>query len=110
MVNYMKYIKTLTVLFFMLLLCGCSSSESFTPPDYRVIEKPDSKTAETVDGYRTPREDSEPIIYYANKNSKKFHRPECKSVAQMLDTSVRFEENREALINDGYTPCGNCKP
>ncbi len=44
--------------------------------------------------------------YIGNKNSKKFHKPDCRTLPA--------EKNRvpltsyEDAINSGYTPCGNC--
>ncbi len=98
----------------MLLLCGCSSSEDFSPLDYAILEKPNTITSETVDGYRTPSSENSSeqtvSVYYANKNSKKFHKPQCIYAQKMNDTSVLFENDRDVLISKGYTPCSNCKP
>lgn len=86
----------------MLLLCSCN--DEFTAPDYPVIEYPVNEN-EAVSQVT-----SEPITYYANKNSKKFHLPECTYVEKMLDSSVRFEKDKDKLINEGYSPCSKCNP
>ena len=110
----MKYIKVLSIALFMLLLCSCSSAGDFSPPDYAIIEKPNNNDIVTVDGYRNPaaQNNSEPAvsIYYANKNSKKFHIPECIYAQKMNDSSVLLEKDRDVLIANGYTPCSKCKP
>lgn len=53
----------------------------------------------------------EVAIYVLNTNNKKFHRPDCASVAQ---TKVENREDyfgaRGDLIAQGYEPCGRCKP
>lgn len=49
--------------------------------------------------------------YVLNTNTKKFHRPTCKSVKQMKEKNkAEYTGTREELINRGYSPCGNCKP
>lgn len=49
--------------------------------------------------------------YVINKNSKKFHRPDCPSVQQMKAKNREYTNaSRDTLIKQGYTPCANCKP
>ena len=49
--------------------------------------------------------------YILNTNTKKFHRPDCSSVSQMQAENRReYTGSREALMDDGYSPCGQCKP
>lgn len=50
--------------------------------------------------------------YIANKNSKVFHYPDCKSVKQMKESNKIYYEDvtREDMIAKGYKPCGNCNP
>lgn len=49
--------------------------------------------------------------YILNTRSKKFHYPDCPSVAKMKDTNKHPSSlSREELIAQGYTPCGNCNP
>ena len=51
------------------------------------------------------------ILYILNTNSKKFHLPTCASAASISDKyRQEFTGDRENLIQDGYSPCGNCKP
>ena len=49
--------------------------------------------------------------YICNTNTKKFHYPDCRSVDQMKEKN-KLERTctREELINEGYSPCGNCNP
>ena len=55
-----------------------------------------------------------PVIsydYVINKSSKKFHRLDCDSVGDIKDKNKGyFSGDREELIEQGYTPCGGCKP
>ena len=50
--------------------------------------------------------------YIANKNTKKFHYPGCKSVKQMSEKNKKFfyDVTRDYMIEQGYDPCGNCDP
>lgn len=50
--------------------------------------------------------------YIANKNTKKFHYPDCKSVKQMSEKNKQFfyGVTREYMMEQGYDPCGNCDP
>lgn len=46
--------------------------------------------------------------YIGNKNSKKFHRPKCRTLPAEKNR-VEFSSREEAL-NSGYSPCANCAP
>lgn len=46
--------------------------------------------------------------YIGNRNSKKFHRPDCRTLPS--DKNRVSFSSREAAINSGYSPCGNCNP
>lgn len=49
--------------------------------------------------------------YIANKNTKKFHYPDCSSVNEMNESNKwYFNGSREELIEKGYKPCGRCHP
>ncbi len=51
------------------------------------------------------------FTYVVNTNTKKFHYPDCKSVSDMkAKNKLISHESRDALIEQGYSPCGNCKP
>lgn len=49
--------------------------------------------------------------YILNTNSKKFHKEDCSSV-EKISASNKSEKTctRDELIEDGYSPCGICKP
>jgi methylphosphotriester-DNA--protein-cysteine methyltransferase len=45
-----------------------------------------------------------------NKNSKKYHRPDCSAVEKIaLDNRVEFDD-ADAAQAAGYEPCKLCKP
>lgn len=49
--------------------------------------------------------------YVLNMNTHKFHLPSCSSVKQMSNANKgTYTGSREELIEQGYEPCGNCKP
>lgn len=49
--------------------------------------------------------------FILNTNSKKFHYPSCSSVDSMSEANKKeYTGTRDALIADGYDPCGRCKP
>ena len=50
-------------------------------------------------------------IYILNTRTHKFHLPDCDSVAQISVRNRRgTNKSREELLQDGYDPCGSCKP
>lgn len=49
--------------------------------------------------------------YVLNTNSRKIHLPSCKYAAEISEKNKEYYNgSREALIEQGYAPCGNCKP
>ena len=55
--------------------------------------------------------DGQVNTYVLNTNTKKFHKPDCKSVKKMKEKNKgSFTGTRDAVIAQGYDPCGNCHP
>lgn len=49
--------------------------------------------------------------YVLNTKKKKFHRPECDGAQTMNQENRKdYSGSRNALIEDGYTPCQSCNP
>ncbi len=49
--------------------------------------------------------------YVLNTNSMKFHLPDCSGVASMSEDNWKdYTGSRQDLIDQGYAPCGICKP
>lgn len=49
--------------------------------------------------------------YVINENTGKFHKPECSSVKEIKQKNKKaYTGNREELLQEGYEPCGRCKP
>ena len=58
-------------------------------------------------------DDSSPTVasYILNTNTKKFHYPNCSSVDQMSEKNRQeVTSSRDEIIEQGYSPCGRCKP
>ncbi|WP_409969856.1 ComEC/Rec2 family competence protein [Bengtsoniella intestinalis] len=81
--------------------------------DNELLTAPTSNTS-TVTGTITDTtdDDSDSEFYYVlNTSSHKFHYPDCYSVSQMSAKNYATStEDREVLIENGYSPCGNCCP
>lgn len=66
----------------------------------------DSKSSETEQPSNTSED-----LYVLNRNTKKFHRPDCRSVQDIKPKNKQeFSGNTETLIQQGYSPCKNCNP
>ena len=49
--------------------------------------------------------------YVLNTRSMKFHLPECSGAATMSESNRRdYTGSRQALLDQGYSPCGTCNP
>ena len=59
----------------------------------------------------TPEPEILTVTYVLNKNTHKFHYPDCPSV---LDIKAKNRQDvdwsRDEAINAGFSPCGRCKP
>lgn len=50
-------------------------------------------------------------ILNTSSSSKRFHNPDCSSVDSISPSNKKtYTGSRQELINQGYTPCGRCKP
>jgi len=71
----------------------------------------DEERGGTADSAKSGDADSEAHDYVLNTNTHRFHYPDCGSVADMKDKNKEeFHGSREELIEQGYKPCGNCRP
>lgn len=49
--------------------------------------------------------------YVLNRNTRKFHYPDCASVADIAGKNIDyFSGPRDVLIDMGFQPCKRCKP
>jgi len=70
----------------------------------------ESKAPETASA-DSAKEESIEQTYILNTNTHKFHYPSCPSVEDMKDSNKEtYTGSRDDLIDQGYEPCGQCKP
>lgn len=49
--------------------------------------------------------------YILNTNTRRFHLPSCSSVSEIKDSNKEtYTGSRDTLIEEGYVPCGICRP
>ena len=49
--------------------------------------------------------------YILNTSTKKYHKPTCSSATSMSEANkAEFTGSRDELEQQGYSPCGSCKP
>lgn len=101
----------------LLLLFGCSNTEYDA---VLIVKNAIPYTGETSAAESETPENSVSVsesetnvetAYILNTGSKKFHLPECGSVATIKEENRQnFAGSREELISMGYTPCKRCDP
>ena len=70
------------------------------------IAEPEGKWA---DGTEAEPSDTKEQMYILNKNTKKFHKPECSGAKKIkAKNKGEYTGSRQTLIDEGYEPCGNC--
>lgn len=75
------------------------------------VENEDPAPPEPSPEEPQPDEDPQAVTYILNTNTKKFHKPSCRS-AKQIKPGNRQEtgDAREDLLARGYSPCKNCRP
>ena len=87
----------------------CTSDGTEVTFSYGEYHKDSDTSAAEIEEPQQPDTISE--TYILNTNSHKFHRPDCSSASQISDANrEEYTGTREELIEQGYTPCGYCKP
>lgn len=74
---------------------------------------PASGTASSASGASSAEDSSaeELHTYILNKNTRKFHLPDCPSASDIkARNKEEYTGTREDLLEQGYEPCGNCRP
>ena len=81
------------------------------------IDKKTSKNRQSkksgIESSTSKKKDTEikKMDYILNTNTKRFHNPSCSSVEETLVKNRKeVTESRDTLIQQGYAPCGRCKP
>ena len=74
-------------------------------------DAPESGTGDPESVGSDPAQEQEQTTYILNTSSRKFHLPNCSSVSSMKEENKStYTGSREDLIEQGYEPCGQCKP
>lgn len=74
-------------------------------------ESDDSGSAGTAGDMADTSSNQTVQTYIINESSEKFHDPDCSGVKNIKGKNKReFTGTREELIQEGYEPCGRCKP
>ena len=72
-------------------------------PTTEAVTEPETTAEETT---QSPERS-----YILNTHTHRFHYPDCPSVKKMKDTNKQeFYGTREAVMEEGYQPCGQCLP
>lgn len=70
----------------------------------------DSRLAPEEEETETVSEPAE-LAFVLNTNTHKFHDPGCSSVGDIAaENRQDYTGTRQQLLDEGYTPCGRCKP
>lgn len=91
-------------------ICYCVYAYNAQPGitiDYATGESTESTANEAA--ATAPATDEAAHTYVLNSKAKKFHEPSCASVRKMK-APEQVTTTRQALIDEGYSPCGNCNP
>lgn len=87
-----------------------STGENWESP--RSASSADEETAGTRESSANESgENDEEQTYILNTNTHKFHKPDCSGVKDMKEKNrEEYTGIREELIEEGYEPCGRCRP
>ena len=76
-----------------------------------VIDYADGSNYAEGEGENEYEDSGEISAYILNKNSKKFHRPDCGAVKNISEKNKQdYTGTRESLIKAGYEPSKDCNP
>ena len=91
----------------------CFNAEPGVGIDYATGDSWADPTVGTeATSYTSSSQEGETLTTYVlNTGSKKFHRPDCAGAAR-ISAGNRQEStaSRQDLLDQGYSPCGTCKP
>ena len=76
------------------------------------LESTTSSSDSTQKDTKPVKQDTTKLTKYVlNTSTMKFHKPDCSGVEKMSKDNRRsVKAKRESLIQQGYSPCGQCKP
>lgn len=81
------------------------------PGDPTAAQTPDEDAQPTEEDAAAESGDTVSFTYTLNTKTKKFHDPGCSGAASISpDNRDSFTGDRQTLLDQGYTPCGQCQP
>lgn len=87
---------------------NCSPSHTWKAGEPGEIQMP-GQTGNGEKAVMCPKEGA--ITYVCNRNTGKFHYPDCASVSKMSEKNkLEVTVTREEVTDMGYVPCKNCNP
>ncbi len=109
---------TLIALCVIFLLCTTGCKQNFTDEtltnEKPLIVLPDASASANLNGYKKDAEqiasDISDAIYYASKSSKKFHKSTCSYAEKIKDDNIYKTNDKQELLDSGYTACKSCSP
>lgn len=90
---------------------GDENAGNASPENETEKTEENDKTGNRENGASENAETDYGQVYILNTNTRKFHLPDCSSVADIKEENrAEFSGNREELLEAGYDSCGRCKP
>lgn len=81
------------------------------PGDPTAAQTPDEDAQPAEEDAAAESGDTVSFTYTLNTKTKKFHDPGCSGAASISpDNRDSFTGDRQTLLDQGYTPCGQCQP
>ena len=99
------------VLSYVQSVCSCKVPPSRFLYEAGLLEKPQAVPQRRTKFERPAKAFvAFPAGYVASAKSKVFHHPDCRAVRTMADEQLEKYATREAAVQTGKRPCGQCKP
>ena len=103
---------------FLLFSCSAEDTTSVSLEEYDFfvypssdLESSDARESAVSSDEESESSNSEIFEYVLNKNTMKFHLPDCQSVKLMKEeTKLYHLGERDAIIYRGFSPCQHCMP
>ena len=114
----MKKFICFVILAFLLFSCSAEDTTSVSLEEYDFfvypssdLESSDARESAVSSEEESESSNSQSFEYILNKNSKKFHFPDCRSVKLMKEKNKGYYfGERDAVIKMGFSPCKHCMP
>jgi hypothetical protein len=84
------------------------------PPSKQISDVNDIGVVSLMDSKEQTKKNAEAVVakyrYVASKNSRVFHRPDCRWAERIAPENLIGYSSREEAIESGKRPCKSCKP